>query len=108
MTDALTIFFVVQFLVFISCFFLKIYTVMSVDDRIDIKDSVMSLVVGLFAYGVGLFTILSDYSSVTYNVLFRFESMFVLIFLILFFIELFLFYKSMATSREGYRSNSMR
>jgi len=102
--DALTIFFVIQFLVFIGCFFVKIYNVISLDDPMLIKDSVMVLIVGLFAYGTGLFSILTDFSSFTYLVMFRFESMFLLLFMILFFVELFIFYRSMVYSNEGQRS----
>jgi hypothetical protein len=109
--EALTIFFVLQFLVFVICFFIKVYNVASMDEPSPIKDSIMTLVVGLFAYGVGIFTILTDYSSLTYIVLFRFQTLFVVFFFILFFIELFVFYKSLykgvagQRSKEAYKSN---
>ena len=104
MAEATTIFFVVQFIIFMACFLYKVYSVVSYDNPPELKYKIMSLIIGLMAYGVGLFTILADFSVRTYLIMYRFETLFLGVFIIFFIIELFVAYKQSVVnvSRERY------
>ncbi len=102
MVEAVTIFFVLSFIVFISCFFMKVYNVLNFENRSGLPESIMILIVGIASYSVGLFTILSDLSTLTYIIMFRFETLFIIIFLILFIIELFILYKDVVLGKGIY------
>lgn len=99
MVEATTIFFVIQFIIFMCCFLFKVYNIINFEDRYDLKTAVMTTIVGLMAFGIGLFTILTDFSNLTYVIMYRFEGFFVVLFILLFFIEVFINIKDMMKPR---------
>ena len=103
--ETLEILFLLTTLSFIGLFLYKLYKVLTFAEDYTIPKIIISTIAGFFLYGLSLFIIISEVTRLTtgYFTLFRFVSLFFVLFFIFTFIDLFMFMKNWAKIKQGGR-----
>lgn len=82
--------FIVQFVIFIGIFLVKLYNVMSKGRAYDVKVSFLLFILGLFCHAVGFWIFMLKPEELIYWSLIRLENVISLVLVLFFFIELLL------------------
>lgn len=91
MANIYEIIFVLQLLIFISVFLVKIYNLMCVAKFYDIQKAILFFILAMLAYGVGLVTTLLGHDEWLFSILLQLETWFIVLIVALFLGELFLY-----------------
>lgn len=95
--------FLIQLIVFISVFLLKVFNVMSVGQFTDWRIAITTLILALFSFGVGLVLSLLNYTDMLFIALFQVESWLLAFVVLLFIAELMFAWGDIASFRNVFR-----
>ena len=106
MANVVEIFFIMQFLVAAIVTVLKILNLVSLGKMYDKKLGLLMFAAYIVAWFLALIVVLSDPKIIFYSMIFRFESLFVVVHVVFVFGELMLSAMDQATQgvRQGYRT----
>lgn len=103
--------FMLQFIVFILCFFLALYNIFNMGKVYDIKKAWILLCVVLVCMGVGMVLVMTsallnlDDTNLTYSILYQFQSWLMLLYGVFFIINLIFVWRSEALTSQSARNS---
>ena len=95
--------FLTQLFLFFIIFLIKLFNLFNKGEFYDIKISFVLLFLGIICYAVGLLSNLTNFNKLILNVLFKFESLFLVLLVMFTLFELFFLFSEIARSNSRSR-----